>query len=78
MTTHKYTSNHREQVLISVICGCFQCLAIFKPSKIVNWCDRYQTAMCPHCHVDAVVGSGSGYEINDKLLREMNKKSFGR
>lgn len=78
MNTHEYSANHRDQILNSVICGCFHCLAIFKPVEIVEWCDKAQTAICPHCNIDAVIGSGSGFVIDDEFLEDLNKQSFGR
>ena len=73
---YEYTSNHREQVLNSALCGCFYCLTIFKPSEIVEWCDRGQTAICPHCNIDSIIGSGSDYVIDDEFLRDLNRQSF--
>jgi hypothetical protein len=32
------------------------CLAEFSPAAINEWVDDEQTALCPHCTVDAVVG----------------------
>jgi len=29
---------------------------------------RGQTAMCPVCEYDSVIGSGSGYELSDEFL----------
>lgn len=50
---------HRKQLLTSEVAVCFYCFAKFSPDSITEWCDgddRDQTAICPHCGVDAVVG----------------------
>lgn len=35
--------------------SCFFCFEQFPASIIATWADGNQTALCPHCHVDAVV-----------------------
>ncbi|MDZ8119529.1 cytoplasmic protein [Pontiella sp. NLcol2] len=78
---HQYSSDHRKQIEQSTICGCFYCLAKFKPSAIEEWIDENddevgQTALCPRCDIDSVIGSESGFEITDDLLKKMNKYWF--
>jgi hypothetical protein len=73
---HKYCSMHRGEIERSTICGCFYCLSIFPPSEIVEWIDEGQTAMCPRCPVDSVIGSASGYPITAEFLQRMHDKWF--
>ncbi len=87
---HKHCSNHRKEISISKLCGCFYCLNIFKPSEICDWIkeksnneidieDVGETALCPKCGIDSVMGSKSGFPINDKkFLKEMHKYWFER
>ncbi len=42
---HKHSINHREEILNSSLCGCFYCLKIFQPSKIVEWADSGKCAI---------------------------------
>ena len=37
-------------------CGCFYCLKIFNPSVIDGWWDHEDTAVCPYCRIDSVIG----------------------
>lgn len=76
MNPYEYSANHRVQVLNSAFCGCFHCLTIFQPSEIIEWCDKAQTAICPHCNIDAIIGSGSGHKITDEFLNELNQQYF--
>ncbi|WP_411850103.1 hypothetical protein ACLB90_14430 [Stenotrophomonas sp. LGBM10] len=49
----------RARLLASDVAACFYCFATFPPSTINEWCDgddQDQTALCPTCGVDAVVG----------------------
>ena len=78
---HKHSSNHRQEIEGSDICGCFYCRSIFKPSEIEEWWDENdegigQCAVCPRCGVDSVIGSRSGYPINQDFLKEMNDYWF--
>jgi hypothetical protein len=77
---HRHSSNHREEVLASQICGCFYCLITFSPTQITEWVDEWQnvgmTALCPHCGIDSIFGSESGYPITTEFLRKMRKHWF--
>jgi hypothetical protein len=83
---HKHSSNHREEVMRSSICGCFYCLSIFIPSEILDWVDEStdetdigesgQTALCPRCGIDSVIGSESGFPISKDFLNSMKEYWF--
>ena len=77
ISAHKHSSIHREKLLSSEKCGCFYCLEIFKPSEINDWCDGEQTALCPKCGIDSVIGSNSKYSIEKDFLYQMKKHWFG-
>ncbi len=36
-------------------CSCYHCLNKFDKEHITQWTDQGQTAICPSCHVDAVL-----------------------
>jgi NAD-dependent SIR2 family protein deacetylase len=73
---HKHSIKHRGELEKSSLCGCFHCLAIFPPSDIVEWIDEGQTALCPKCPVDSVIGSASGYPVTTEFLKRMNDHWF--
>jgi hypothetical protein len=73
---HKHCIKHRAEIESSSLCGCFCCFAIFPPSEIEKWIDDGQTAICPKCPVDSVIGSASGYPITPEFLREMHARWF--
>ena len=52
-----HASKHRVEIEASEQCGCFFCFRTFAPSAIKSWTDGNQTALCPHCGVDSVLGS---------------------
>lgn len=83
-TAHKHCVNNRNEIMASDVCGCFYCLKTFTPSEIDSWLeentaeketDAY-TALCPYCNIDSVIGSNSGYSIDNNFLSEMNKAWF--
>jgi len=74
---HKFSSNQKAQILKDQRCGCFYCLAIFRTSEIIEWIDsNSDTAICPYCGIDAVIGEGSGYPLTEEFLKKMKKYWF--
>ncbi|MBE6661933.1 MAG: cytoplasmic protein [Ruminococcaceae bacterium] len=77
IAAHEYCTNNRESLRNDSVCGCFFCLAIFSPTKIVEWVeDTKGTALCPYCRIDSVIGESSGYPITKGFLQEMKKHWF--
>ena len=74
---HVASSQHRSRVDASAMCGCFYCRSTFAPSEIEEWIDDDQTAMCPKCGIDSVIGDASGLPVGDKdFLTAMNRHWF--
>ena len=77
---HKHSSLNRAELLRSYLCGCFHCLATFTPAAIVEWIDELggvgDTALCPLCGIDSVIGSSSGFPITLEFLNQMHKHWF--
>ena len=76
-TAYRHAVRNRTEVLKSPVCGCFHCLAVFETSTIRHWIDTGQTALCPQCNMDSVIGSQSGYELTDEFLGAMRSASKG-
>ena len=79
ISAHRHSSAHRPEVERSSRCGCFYCLAVFPPSAIRDWIDEgdgSQTALCPACGIDSVLGAASGYPITEAFLRRMQRHWF--
>ena len=72
---HKGSSLHKEELLNAKLCGCFHCKKTFLPTEIKEWVDDDDTALCPKCGIDSVLGSN--YPIDNKLfLSEMHRYWF--
>ena len=69
--------HHRGELLGSEACAYFGCLATFPPSAVEQWTDagkgrsKGDTALCPRCGVDSLIGSESGYPVTQEFLRTM-------
>ncbi len=78
INAHTHSSNHRADLFRSDRCGCFDCFAIFPPEAIDHWTDVVDgvavTALCPACGGDTVIGSASGYPVEDWFLRRMHDR----
>ena len=82
IAAHKHCVHNRKEVAESQQCGCFCCLAIFFPEKIFQWIDEDkngvgQTARCPFCGIDSIIGSRAGYPMTREFLVQMEKYWFG-
>ena len=78
---HINSSLHQAEILKSHICGCFYCLRTSKPDEILDWVDtdnsKGATALCPHCGIDSLIGSASGFPVDNKdFLKAMNNFWF--
>ena len=73
---HRYSSKHRAQLAASEKCGCFYCLNVFVVEQVSEWTDRQDTALCPYCETDAVIGSAAGFPLTRAFLREMRQHWF--
>ena len=77
LETHKFCSNHKNELLHDQKCGCFFCLAIFDPKEITAWVeDTEGTAICPYCGVDSVIGESSGFPVTKAFLSKMKAYWF--
>jgi hypothetical protein len=78
IAAHRHSSIHRPELLASDQCGCFYCLSTFNPGEIKDWLQDNggQTALCPHCGIDSVIGSASGYPILLGFLQSMQSHWF--
>ncbi|MCJ7746259.1 MAG: cytoplasmic protein [Desulfobacterales bacterium] len=77
---HTHSKHNRDELLSSERCGCFYCRAIFLPKEVKEWTDEGedvgQTALCPRCGIDAIIGSKSGYPITAEFLETMKTHWF--
>ena len=75
---HGHSANHRAELERSDVCGCFFCEKTFAVSDVEEWVeDESGTALCPHCGVDSVIGSASGFPVADAgFIHAMHTRWF--
>jgi hypothetical protein len=73
----RHASNHRAEIDQSAQCGCFSCFRRFQSAEIRTWIDKNQTALCPRCGLDSVIGAASGINLEDRFLRSLHLFSVG-
>ena len=76
VAAHEHALLHRDEVLASDSCACYYCQRHFSPSSIIAWTDGGLTALCPHCGINAVLGSACGYALTPAFLRQMHDFLF--
>ncbi len=75
---HRHSIHNRSEIEASEKCGCFYCCAVFPADEVRDWGDTYEsdTAACPRCGIDSVIGSASEVAITQEFLREMKYYLF--
>ena len=84
LSAHAHCAIHRAEVEASQSCGCFYCCEVYPPAEISEWIEdafrdgrRGETALCPRCGIDSVLGDKSGLPITDAdFLKAMNRYFF--
>ncbi len=73
-----HATRNRDEILASTHCGCLYCTSVFTPSDVADWVkdDKGETAICPRCGVDAVLGDRAGYPLTEDFLRRMHGRWF--
>lgn len=55
--------------------GCYHCSKIFDSKEIVQFTDKGETAICPHCNVDSIVTS-SDFDLTEDMMKKLNDHWF--
>lgn len=74
---HRHSAWHLTELDASRDCGCFCCCAVFARAEIVDWSDDGQTALCPRCGINAVIGDAAPFPVTSAaFLARMNRYWF--
>ena len=66
--------NHRKTLLVSEYAACYCCMNEFLPVDIDARCDDGETALCPFCDLDFVVGFNG--KVDREWLCVANREKF--
>ncbi len=90
LAAYRHTTKNRAEIEAGSTCGCCYCMQTFPASEIVAWAglDFSQlcnpdaadadTAVCPRCGSEAVMGDTSGFSLTPQFLGQMNEAWFQR
>ena len=75
---HSHTIRNRQEIDQSEYCHCISCCKTYPSAIVMNFIKdgEGETAMCPNCGIDAVIGDACGLEINQEILTALNKRWF--
>lgn len=74
---HKRSFRNKPCIEQSNVCGCFYCRRTCMPSEIKEYVRKDDTAICPHCGIDALLGDNSGLPVtNNEFLLAMYNRWF--
>ena len=77
ISAHKFCANNMASLRKDKVCGCFYCMKIFSSDKIESYIEEnWDTAICPYCGIDSVIGESSGYPITNDFLQQMKTYWF--
>jgi hypothetical protein len=75
---HRHSIRHFAELRSSGLCGCFYCLDTFEFKEVREWTDDDQTALCPNCGIDSVIGDASRFPITEEFLAAMKERWFAQ
>lgn len=75
---HSHTFRNKGEIDQSMYCHCMSCCKSFPSPIVMDFIKdgEEETALCPYCGIDAVIGDSSGLEINPEILSALNKRWF--
>ena len=74
---HEYCIHNKPKLLKNQKCGCFYCCKTFASKEIIDWVEEEpETALCPYCGIDTVIGEYAGFPLTKEFLDAMRKKWF--
>ena len=76
---HKKSYANKTRLKTAERCGCFYCLKTFNADRIIDWTLDMpdETALCPFCGIDSVIGDNEGFPLTEDFLKEMYSEWFG-
>jgi hypothetical protein len=79
-SAHEHSFKNRAEIARSHLCACFHCLNTYPASEVTDWTGDEngvgQTALCPRCPVDSVLGDASRLPLEPGFLRAMRVRFF--
>ena len=71
-TAIEKATNNIEELDKYDMCGCYYCIRTFEVDEILEFTDNGNTALCPHCGIDAVIPG----MVNGFFLEKAHERWF--
>lgn len=72
----RFALRNRAQLAASTQAACYHCRERFPPAEVLDWTDQGETAVCPRCGVDTVIGNASGFPLDERTLAALYARWF--
>lgn len=78
LRAHAESFANRKSIEASNEAACFYCESRFPAADVAQWVrdEAGDTAMCPRCTIDSVIGDASGVRLTPAFLRDMKARWF--
>ena len=78
LQAHKQSYANKNRIRSAKVCGCFCCMKMFAPDLVVDWSldTPDETAICPYCGIDSVIGDNEGFPLTETFLKTMYEEWF--
>ena len=78
---HTHCTANRKEVEASSRCACFYCQEVYCASEVYDFIvepslDFKETALCPRCGVDTVIGDATGIPFYKELMEKLHQHYF--
>ena len=73
---HDHSFKNKEEIMASKGIVCYFCKMEAIPDDIDEWVkeqDGKETAVCPSCGIDSIIGDASGLNVTPAFLEEMGR-----
>ena len=75
---HSHTIRNRNEINQSECCHCISCTKSYPSPIVMDFIKDGdgETALCPYCGVDSVIGDACSLLLNPEILKALNKRWF--
>ena len=75
---HSHTLRNQQEIALSEYCHCISCCKSYPSSIVMDFIKDGdgETALCPYCGIDSVIGDACGLVIDQEILTALNNRWF--
>ncbi len=73
---HKLITTNKQLLAESQMAGCYYCLEIYPAKEVEEFLEVENTALCPKCGIDCVLGDKIDFPLNKEVLQELHNFWF--